>query len=760
VADTLPAWRTRLIQRVIGLTLAASLVPVVLITVQAVAEGAWVHALLCWLTAGSLAFLSLRPGLAHHLQALGGTLLLYLFGVWLLARGAAVGMLYLLAFPVMVALLLDTRAAVLSLLGSFATLAVVGWWLRLPIPMVIGLPGDSLLRWVTIASNLLLLGFLMTLASRFLLSQLDRALASHRHSAAMLHEVASQVPGMVFRVRLDEGRPPAFLFVSPGSVGVLDLSPDALMADAGLLATRLHPDDLHQMRLDMGALRAGRPSHEAELRVPMPSGDTRWLQLHATAVERNGPSVVLNGVLTDITERKRTEALVRRQALVDALTGLPNRLSLQVELARVLGAADARDARVAVLVVDLDGFKEVNDTQGHAGGDALLVQAGERMKACAGDDGFVARVGGDEFVLVMPSIVRDDEAENLGRRVLEALAHVFTVRDQHAFVSASVGIAIHPQDAGDADELLSHADQALYEAKAAGRARCHRFSPALRARAQRRLRLAHELRSAVQRGQLSLVYQPIIDLRSGRVLKAESLLRWEHPELGPVSPAEFIPIAERTGLIGDIGAWVLATAARQARLWRSTLDPAFRIGINHSPMQFRNDQLPALPWADQLASLGVPGNALILEITEGLLLDHSDTVARRLRELRDSGVQIALDDFGTGYSALAYLHRYDIDLLKIDRSFVSGTASGHTGRSLCRAMVAMAQELGLEVVAEGVETEEQAAWLEGIGCHHAQGWHYGRGMPPAAFERWYAQRTPSHVGLAAAQPAPAESEPA
>ncbi len=707
-ADDLPTWRTRLVERVIGVMLAASLLPAGLVTHVAVSEGAWAHVALTWLVTGVLAVLCLRPELPIRARALGGTLLLYGFGLWLLGRGAAVGMLYLLAFPVMVALVVDTRAAVLSLVASTLTLLVVGWWLRLPIPMVVGLPGDSLIRWVTIASNLLLLGVLMTLAAGFLLRQLERALDSHRHSANLLRDVASQVPGLVFRLRLDADGTAAFDFASPGSHDVLDLAPEALMADAGLLAGRLHPDDLQRLRAGLGAVRDGQSRHEAELRVPLPDGAVRWLQMQATEVAREGRSVVLNGVLTDITARKQAEALVQRQARVDALTGLPNRLSLQLELARVLDEAARSHARVAVLVADLDGFKEVNDTRGHAGGDALLAQAGERLRACAGEAAFVARVGGDEFVLVLPSIAQDDEADALGRDVLEALSRVFVVQGQQVFVSASVGIAIHPEDATDAEELLIHADQALYEAKAEGRARCHRFSAALRERAQRRLRLAHELRSALERGQLSLVYQPIVDLRSGRVTKAEALLRWQHPELGAVSPAEFVPIAESTGLIGEIGAWVLATAANQARVWRERLDPAFRIGINHSPLQFRSEHAPDVPWAAQLASLGVPGDALVLEITEGLLLDHSDALAERLRELRRTGVQIALDDFGTGYSALAYLHRYEIDLLKIDRSFVSG-----------------------------------------VGCHQAQGWLYGRGMPPTEFEGWYDRRVAQPVEPAA-----------
>jgi diguanylate cyclase (GGDEF)-like protein/PAS domain S-box-containing protein len=758
--DDLPAWRASLLNRVSLITLGAAVIPVALVTIEARDATSWTHAVLCWFSLAMLTLLC-RPGLVSNgMRAAAGCALLYLFGVWLLTRGAAVGMLYLLAFPVVLALVLHTRAGVWALLLSALSLALGGWVLELNIPMVVGLPGDSLLRWITLASNLALLGTLMTLATGYLLRQLERTLANQRHSARLLREVASQVPGMVFRVRLDAALQPRFVFVSPGSQDLLGIAPDALIADAGQLS-KCMPAEEQQRLLDQlrSGIRAGAVRHDTQLRVRTLPGEWRWLQVQATEVERDGDTVVLNGVATDITARKEAEARVQRQAYTDALTGLPNRLSLQLALARALDAAQRDGGQVALLLVDLDRFKEVNDTRGHAGGDALLVQAGQRLQGCLREQGVVARVGGDEFVLLLTGPDCESAAEAVGRRVLEAMSHAFPVDGHLAFVSASVGIALHPADGQDADELLIHADQALYEAKDAGRNRCCRFSADLQARAQRRVRLAQDLRIAIERHQLSLVYQPIVELATRRVVKAEALLRWQHPELGAISPAEFVPIAESAGLIDEIGSWVFATAARQVRTWRQTLDPAFRVGINHSPLQFRSEQARGRPWSAQLAALGIPGEALIVEITEGLLLDHSDALARQLSELRASGVQVALDDFGTGYSALAYLHRYEIDLLKIDRSFVSGAAASHTGRSLCRAMVALAQELGMQVVAEGVETAEQSEWLHSIGCQHAQGWLFGKGMPAGDFERWYAAHQAT-VTPAAVPATPAAALPA
>ncbi|MEY3253133.1 MAG: hypothetical protein RL227_2106 [Pseudomonadota bacterium] len=742
--DPLQRWRAWLLDRVFVITMLASLLPTGLITAQAFTSGSWVHAGLCWACMALLGVLSQRHWAGYRLRAVSGGLLLYGFGLWLLVNGGAVGMLYMLAVPVLLTVVLDTAAAVVAVVGTSLTLTVVGAMLQLPFPMAMGLPGGSWLRWITISSNLFWLGLLMTLATGFLLRRLRKALESQRRSASLLTAVASQVPGMAFRLRVQPELAPLFMYVSPGAERVLGVPAYELLADARTLGRALPEDDARLLQLGLDQSANSGEALSLELRLQRADGTMGWIDIQADAVDRDGAATILNGVITDATQRKLAEQRIRHQAYTDALTGLPNRLALQTQLAEAL---EQKDLRVALLLLDLDRFKEVNDTRGHGGGDDLLVEAGRRLQRVAGSGGTLARVGGDEFVLLLTGPDCERLAAASGERILTELSQPFSVRGEPVFISASIGVAVHPDDGLGRDALLSSADQALYEAKGSGRNRCVRFSPELQSRAQRRVQLAHDLRYAIARGQLSLVYQPVVDLRSQRVCKAEALLRWQHPELGAISPAEFVPIAEASGLIDNLGAWVLETAARQVAVWRRLLDPSFRVAINHSPLQFRSARGSGSSWTQQLEDLGIPGEALVVEITEGLLLDHCDALADQLRELRASGVQVALDDFGTGYSALAYLHRYEIDLIKIDRSFVSGAAAGRTGRSLCRSILALAHELNLEVVAEGVETREQRDWLQAAGCHHGQGWLFARGLPAGEFEDWWRQHR--HPAVAA-----------
>ena len=515
------------------------------------------------------------------------------------------------------------------------------------------------------------------------------------------------------------------------------------------LDERTHPDDLAQMAVDREAHFSGRtPTYVNEHRVRCKDGSWKWVLSRGMVVSRDaqGQPLRMIGTHTDITQRKHAEELIWHQAHIDALTGLPNRRMLRQRLNEALAHARQTESALAVVFMDLDNFKQVNDTLGHHEGDALLVEAAHRIQQHMGRADTLARMGGDEFTLVLAGLPAGaDPVAMLGPRLdglLDALQQPYLLGQSEVFVSASMGLAMYPADASQIEDLLRHADQALYAAKGAGRNRWCVFTPAMQAAAQWRARLDADLRTALEAGQLSVVYQPIVNMLSGRVCKAEALLRWHHPELGAISPAQFIPVAETSGQILALGDWVFTQAAHQVRHWRSVLDAEFQVSVNKSPVQCHRSPALSSRWVDELAQMGLPCSSLCIEITEGLLLDTHPDVTRHLGELRAAGMTVSLDDFGTGYSSLTYLQKLDIDCLKIDQSFVRNLSPGSTDLTLCKAIIAMAHELGMQVVAEGVETEQQHQLLMEAGCDHGQGYWYGRPMPPAQFEAWVRARQP------------------
>ena len=513
------------------------------------------------------------------------------------------------------------------------------------------------------------------------------------------------------------------------------------------LDERTHPDDLAQMAVDREAHFSGRtPTYVNEHRVRCKDGSWKWVLSRGMVVSRDaqGQPLRMIGTHTDITQRKHAEELIWHQAHIDALTGLPNRRMLRQRLNEALAHARQTESALAVVFMDLDNFKQVNDTLGHHEGDALLVEAAHRIQQHMGRTDTLARMGGDEFTLVLAGLPAGaDPVALLGPRLdglLDALQQPYLLGQSEVFVSASMGLAMYPADASQIEDLLRHADQALYAAKGAGRNRWCVFTPAMQAAAQWRARLDADLRTALEAGQLSVVYQPIVNMLSGRVCKAEALLRWHHPELGAISPAQFIPVAETSGQILALGDWVFTQAAHQVRHWRSVLDAEFQVSVNKSPLQCHRSPALSSRWVDELAQMGLPCSSLCIEITEGLLLDTHPEVTRHLGELRAAGMTVSLDDFGTGYSSLTYLQKLDIDCLKIDQSFVRNLSPGSTALTLCKAIIAMAHELGMLVVAEGVETEQQHQLLTEAGCDHGQGYWYGRPMSPAQFEAWVRAR--------------------
>lgn len=513
---------------------------------------------------------------------------------------------------------------------------------------------------------------------------------------------------------------------------------EELLGASGLNFDELtHPDDVPQMlRARFAHINGEQPSYRNEHRIRCKDGSWKWIMTRGMVIERDeagGPTRMI-GTHTDITERKQTEAMVWQQANFDFLTGLPNRSMLRDRLQQDLLTSRRQGLQLAVLFIDLDHFKEVNDTLGHDSGDVLLVEAAQRIKACVRESDTVARMGGDEFTVVLPALPDQHRLDGIAQHILSRLSEAFRLGNERAFVSGSVGIALFPGDGEDIDTLFKHADQALYAAKNAGRNRVGYFTPALQDAAHQRMRLAQDLRTALPEGQLRLVYQPIVHLLTGRVVKAEALLRWQHPVRGAISPAQFIPVAESSGQILELGEWVCMQAAAQVQRWRERLDPHFQVSINKSPVQFHSDGGRQRRWLEHLRAIGLSGASVSVEITEGLLLDPTEPVIEQLRALREAGVRVSLDDFGTGYSALSYLQRYDIDEIKIDQSFVRGLQPQSKELALCKAMVGMAHELGMHVVAEGVETERQRDLLLQAGCDMAQGYWFARPMSPEDFE--------------------------
>ena len=521
---------------------------------------------------------------------------------------------------------------------------------------------------------------------------------------------------------------------------------------------RVHPDDLPRVQIEINAhlTREGSRNRlelapeiveaeaeemtqfEVEYRLQHRDGSYRWMLARGLAIcDASGTIYRIAGSQTDVTDRKRFEEDLARNAFYDTLTNLPNRALFLDRLENTIKRAKRNaEHRFAVLFLDLDRFKKINDSLGHLSGDQLLVQAAARFESCLRPDDTVARLGGDEFAVLLDGLHASEDVERVANRIQKELEKPFDLEGREVFVTVSIGIAAASGNSNP-EELLRNADTAMYRAKGQGRARFEVFDASMHQRAVRLLELETDLWRALDRHELCLHYQPIISLEDGQIRGFEALVRWNHPARGLVSPGEFIPLAEETGLIVPIGWWVLKEAARQAKIWNEALGRPLFMSVNLSSKQF--SQLNLIENVrEALENTGLEPHLLKLEITESVIMENTESASTMLHQMKELGIELSMDDFGTGYSSLSYLHRFPLDTLKIDRSFVSQMKEEKSSGELVGTIVSMANGLAMTVVAEGVETPEQLAGLRGLGCGYAQGFFFSRPLAPEKIEEFVA----------------------
>jgi len=514
----------------------------------------------------------------------------------------------------------------------------------------------------------------------------------------------------------------------------------------------VHPADRDRVRSEMRERMRDKHSFRVNHRVVLDDGSVRHVDLQGE-VAADGPEAGawISGTIQDVTDQAHAQARIAYLASYDNLTGLANRRLFRDQLERAIVAAKMRGHMLGVLFMDLDRFKRVNDTLGHGAGDTLLQTVAERLRAHVRGSDLVGRVeldeppaisrlGGDEFTVLLSKLEQPEEAGDVARRILQAIPQPIDVGGHEISLSASIGIAIYPVDGEDVETLVKHADAAMYAAKEQGRANYQFFSRKINASALRKLALESRLREALERDELKLHYQPRLDLKTGHVCAVEALLRWSHPDLGIVSPREFIPLSEETGLIAPMGEWVLRTACAQGVAWQQQGLAPIPISVNVSPRQFQEGDLRAVVGRVLRAS-GLAPRHLELELTERLLLQDDEETALMLRDLRAMGVTISLDDFGTGYSSLSYLARFPLDTLKMDRCFVRDVDHDPAAAGVAKAVIAIGHCLGARVVAEGVDTFEQERFLRDNGCDELQGFLLAGALPPEEAARFLTRRS-------------------
>lgn len=507
---------------------------------------------------------------------------------------------------------------------------------------------------------------------------------------------------------------------------------------------RIHPEDLYWVKREITAHLEGlSPRFENKHRMLHQDGQYRWMLSRGQAIcDPSGHPIRLVGIQTDVTDLKRAEEILVHGALYDSLTGLPNRATLMERL-RLVGTFAQRkpDYLFSVLFIDLDRFKMINDSLGHAIGDLLLSEIASRLSICLRPDDTIARLGGDEFVILLEDVKSHENVVAIAERILHELSLPFSLEGREIFTSGSLGITFSTNGLNHPEDLLRDAGLAMYRAKTQGRGRYELFHPRMHTSAVALLEMETDLRRAVERQELRLHYQPIVSLRTNRLVGFEALIRWQHPQQGLVSPLKFVPIAEETGLIAPIGSWILQEACIQMRKWQKQFPDwqPLTVNVNLSGKQFTPYLVEQIHQI--LQDTGLEGQYLKLEITESVLMGSAESAITTLTQLKQLGIQLAIDDFGTGYSSLSYLHRFPIDTLKVDRSFINKVDVDGEQLAIVRTIITLAWNLGMEVVAEGVETYKQLAQLRSLRCEYAQGYLFSKPGDAATIEKLLTQET-------------------
>lgn len=597
-----------------------------------------------------------------------------------------------------------------------------------PGPLMLGLK-------LLVVIGLLLGGYVLVLRARVLsrTREREKLVELVSESEVRFKELAESVHDVIWTLDVETMR---FTYVSPSVLRLRGYTPAEVMA-LPIEATML-PDYVekirHLIQRSVEEFRAGSRSPDdammLEIEQPCRDGSTIWSEVVGNiALNRSSGKIEIRGVSRDISERKRAEAQIQQLAYYDQLTGLPNRQLLRDRFAQACAIAERHDQHFSLLFLDLDHFKNINDTLGHDVGDTLLVEVARRLVHVLRAGDTVCRLGGDEFILLLAESDAQGAAAVVGK-LIDSVSRAITLNGQRLVVTPSVGIAVFPEDGVDLETLLKRADTAMYRAKSEGRAAFRFFTREMQERSERTLVLVGALREALeQNNQLCLHYQPQFELTSRRLIGVEALLRWTHPEFGVIPPGEFIPLAENNGLIAQLGQWVVQETARQLSQWMQEQIAPERVAVNLSAVQFRNADLPAAILAT-LSQHGVEASRLEVELTEAVAMDNPVAAELMLRQFAAEGVRVAIDDFGTGYSSLSHLKRFNVDKLKIDQSFVRDIAHDADDRAIVRAIIRLARSLNIRTIAEGVETSEQLAFLAAEGCDEVQGYLWGRPVPP------------------------------